>query len=523
VPTSVRSDRKMFNRRGHHRVPSPAKRADDYMEPLDTVYPMLSDSFFPEYSDPHPGFENPEAQYHERGNETGEFVKSTKYAGTPSTVALSPQYSYYAAGGGDKHTPLSLQADETMSSDDDSPTVQHPSQFPWLSPPPRKNPVMIPVLQTPSATTKDDLKENNSNENKDKNDEGEKKPTSVNKRRIGIAVVLLVSLVIAGIVLAFHMKKPSGKKNSDTSGDFSLQGIYYNGSSVATTKPAVPTLMGTFPDKNSSTPNGLGTPRPTLTIQPSQAPQPTVAPVVATNSPSQAPSTRPPTLKTNHPLLGRLQGVVPREQLLDPNTPQGEALIWMATVDALNSTSQMRILQRYAMTVLDVALHAPMPRLWSSRNLHECNWTGVICNEERHITRINWARQDLVGTIPAELSLLTQLESLDIAQNQLKGKLEPLFALEKLKHAFVFENNLTGTLSRNISNLQNLTKFFAGHNQLSGSLPSNLKMRPLGERNLSKKVSLFRPFNKVDAWLIYFAFCIDSFFLQNGLSCTTIA
>jgi hypothetical protein len=459
----------------HHRVPSPAKKEHDYMEPLDRIFPMLTGSFFPQYSDPHPGFDNPEAHYHERGEETVEFVKSTKYVGTPSTVAMSPHYSFYA-GEGDKHTPLSLQADETLSSEDESP-VQHPSQFPWLSPPPRKIPVM---LETPSATTRDDLKDNR----EDKSEDAGKHSTCLNKRRLGIVVLLLVSLLIVGIVIATKMTKPPAKENSNFSGDLSLVGIANSGS----VEPTVPTLVGATPNINSQPPNAHGTPRPTVSLHPSRAPRPTVAPSVATIPPTQAPTTRPPTLKTNHPLLGMLQGFVPREQLLDPNSPQGEALIWMATVDALNTTNEMRILQRYVMTVLDVALHSPTPRLWSSRNSHECSWTGVICNEQKHVTRINWARQELIGTIPAELGLLTHLESLDIAQNQLKGNLEPLYTLEKLKHAFVFENMLTGTLSRNISNLQNLTKLFAGHNQLSGSLPDGLKMRTVGKLNLFETV-----------------------------------
>ena len=80
-----------------------------------------------------------------------------------------------------------------------------------------------------------------------------------------------------------------------------------------------------------------------------------------------------------------------------------------------------------------------------------------------------------------ELGILTHLEKLDIAQNQLKGTLDPIYNLEKLEHAYLFENYLTGTLSRNIENCQNLTRLFIGHNQLEGSVPAGWKMRPLGK------------------------------------------
>jgi hypothetical protein len=286
------------------------------MEPLDRIFPMLTGSFFPQYSDPHPGFENPEVHYEERREEIMEFVKSNKYAGTPSTVAMSPHYSYSVADG-DKRTPLSLQADGTMSSEDESP-VQHPSQFPWLSPPPRKIPVIVPVLETPNGTTKNDLKDSNSNENEKKSDETEKQPSRLNRLRLGILGLLLVSLLIVGIVIATKMIKPPAKENSNFSDDLSLVGIANHGS----VEPTVPTLMGATPGTHSQPPNAYGSPRPTVSLQPSKAPRPTVAPSVATIPPTQAPSTRPPTLKTNHPLLGILQGFVPREQLLDPNTPQ---------------------------------------------------------------------------------------------------------------------------------------------------------------------------------------------------------
>ena len=452
------------NRRNQVRVPSPDKRAVEYLEPLDTEFPVLSNSFFPEYSTSHPGFENPSAVTNDRvDNDDGAFKITTnaKYAGTPSTIAMSPQYSYYSSGEeADKNTPLSLLADETSSSDHDMPTVQHPSQFPWLSPQPR---TMVRVYETPNGAISDDFKDNNNNNNNN-NKGSETKSQAYDKRRAGMILALVVSLLITVIVLATHLAKPSAN------------------SSNGTANVSTGTVIGTIPGWNiNGPPKEFATPRPTMTLQPSTAPRPTLAPTLATPAPSIAPTTRPPTLKTNHPLLGVLQGYVPRDQLLDPNTPQGEALIWLATSDALNTTSQSRLVQRYAMTVLDVALHAPAPRLWSNRNLHECNWTGVLCNEQRQITKINWARQELMGTVPAELGLLTSLESLDIAQNQLKGNLEPLYELDKLEHAFLFENMLTGTLSHNISNLQNLTKFMAGHNQLSGSIPSNLKMRPLRE------------------------------------------
>jgi hypothetical protein len=156
------------------------------------------------------------------------------------------------------------------------------------------------------------------------------------------------------------------------------------------------------------------------------------------------------------PILSELG--VTRDTLLDPSGFAGEALIWMVSKDLqLNDVnSDNRIAQRFALTLLDVALHAPAARVWSSRNIHECRWPGVTCDDQRWVTGINWARQDLAGTIPTELGLLSKLTSVDLAQNRLKGTLDPLYALESLKYAYVFENELTGTLSNDIENCGNL-------------------------------------------------------------------
>lgn len=440
---------------GHKAMPSPADRVDD--RELSKDFPMPS-SLFPQYSKSHPGFENPNGVGKEGYDDNEETVDFLASDGTPLSSMLSPKSNHskgVKSPDGDKQIPLHVQTDETMS--DDEEPVQHPSEFPCMSPPQKK--YIIPVFEKA-------------------NTDGAQVNSKWTRYRLWALLAVVLILLISIIAL---IARTTGGENGGTAS------INNEHSDSRTSAPTI-SIFGNGNGADAMLPPMKPTtPRPTdaPTIAPSIV-VPTVAPfterpVVITNRPTQDPTVRAPTLNRNHPFVGLLQAVSSLEDLVDPYTPQGEAVIWLATTDKQTPKAEQRIFQRYAMVVLDVALHAPSPRFWSSRNLHECRWPGVTCNEERHITEINWAREELTGTIPPELGLLTHLSSLDIAQNNLKGNIEPLYNLDKLKLAYLFENYLTGTISAELENCRNLTRFFAGHNQLSGSIPTNFKMRPLGK------------------------------------------
>lgn len=219
---------------------------------------------------------------------------------------------------------------------------------------------------------------------------------------------------------------------------------------------------------------------------------------LASSSPSRRPSsspTRQPVDLTDSRFLVYLQDVVDTpETLKDISTPQGRALEWLEYEDQFEldilelteDTSDDRkeamlrnLYQRFALLTLDFALHDTLEGTkWSFPRVHVCLWTGIKCNVNSDVTGINWARQDLPGTLPNEIGLLTNVASLDIAQNQVKGTLDPLYKLTKAKDIFIFENQLTGSLTTGLENCRNLTRFMAGHNFLSGHLPS-LQMRRL--------------------------------------------
>ncbi len=112
----------------------------------------------------------------------------------------------------------------------------------------------------------------------------------------------------------------------------------------------------------------------------------------------------------------------------------------------------------------------------------ECEWDGVGCEnidnttDTTVVTKIRWDYKNLDGWISPTLSLLTDLVSLDLSNNALKGPIpESLYELTDLEEIYLFKNEMSGTLSTSIGNLDKLRRLHLSHNAFSGSLPNELK------------------------------------------------
>ncbi|MCK5354233.1 MAG: hypothetical protein KAJ63_03880, partial [Methyloprofundus sp.] len=90
---------------------------------------------------------------------------------------------------------------------------------------------------------------------------------------------------------------------------------------------------------------------------------------------------------------------------------------------------------------------------WLGEEGTECEWFGIDCSESRHGKRIMiaLAHNGLKGFIPAEISQISTIRSLDLSNNQLTGSIPAEIGL--------------------ISSLGNLN---LSHNQLSGAIPDEL-------------------------------------------------
>jgi hypothetical protein len=135
---------------------------------------------------------------------------------------------------------------------------------------------------------------------------------------------------------------------------------------------------------------------------------------------------------------------------------------------------------------------------WMGEAGTECDWQGITCSNDS-VTLIRFYNNALTGTIPAELSNLKSLTSLNLGDNSLTGTIpselsnlksltylylglnsltgtipSELGNLTKLTQLLLFSNSLTGTIPSELGNLTNLTRLYLNNNSLTGSIPSEL-------------------------------------------------
>ncbi|MCY3543602.1 MAG: hypothetical protein OXH22_06125 [Chloroflexi bacterium] len=102
-------------------------------------------------------------------------------------------------------------------------------------------------------------------------------------------------------------------------------------------------------------------------------------------------------------------------------------------------------------------------------------WHGVTTDDEGSVTEIYLIGNNLVGTIPAELGGMYNLEGLYLARNQLSGAIPPeLGNLHNLETLMLFRNELSGAIPSELGSLASLKELHLGRNQLSGAIPVTL-------------------------------------------------
>ncbi|GMY04785.1 receptor-like kinase TMK4 [Fagus crenata] len=123
-------------------------------------------------------------------------------------------------------------------------------------------------------------------------------------------------------------------------------------------------------------------------------------------------------------------------------------------------------------TLLEVAAPLGYPiklaNSWTGNNA--CNdWTFIICDSQASIITVNFAKQQLVGTISPAFGNLTSLRNLYLNDNKLTGSIPDALAnLTTLQALNVSNNNLTGLIPK-FSSTVTLTTI---GNPLLGSSPS---------------------------------------------------
>jgi Leucine-rich repeat (LRR) protein len=104
-----------------------------------------------------------------------------------------------------------------------------------------------------------------------------------------------------------------------------------------------------------------------------------------------------------------------------------------------------------------------------------CDWYGVICDNGPNVSELNLSDNELTGTIPSGLGVLSQLTIFDLSDNELTGAIpSDLGDLSALTDLYLSQNELSGSIPSVLGGLAELRALDLSDNQLSGTIPSVL-------------------------------------------------
>jgi hypothetical protein len=170
---------------------------------------------------------------------------------------------------------------------------------------------------------------------------------------------------------------------------------------------------------------------------------------------------------------------------LDPLSPQGRALQWLESDVLTSKMLGWRMLQRFSLAVIYFALngeHWFNHSAWISSQ-DECAWfrateyllDGDPCDSSGQFVFLGLPDNNVSGSIPPELSLLTKLEVINLRDNIVSGSIPD--GIESLTnvHSFILGGNrLNGTIPSELRLMFKLTRIIFEKNNLSGTLPSKI-------------------------------------------------
>jgi len=105
----------------------------------------------------------------------------------------------------------------------------------------------------------------------------------------------------------------------------------------------------------------------------------------------------------------------------------------------------------------------------------EKDWFGIWVSGDNHVFSIGMDNNNLKGTIPKELGNLNTLTSLQFSDNPLDGSIPPeLGNLSNLMYLNLSHNKLSGSIPSELGNLKSLKSISLNFNKLTGVIPSEL-------------------------------------------------
>ena len=102
-------------------------------------------------------------------------------------------------------------------------------------------------------------------------------------------------------------------------------------------------------------------------------------------------------------------------------------------------------------------------------------WIGVTATSEERVTALNLRDNNLNGSLPREIGQLTGLTALNLSFNNVTGPLPPdLGLLTELTELNLFNNALSGPIPSQLGRLARLEQLMLAANRLTGIIPAEL-------------------------------------------------
>lgn len=157
----------------------------------------------------------------------------------------------------------------------------------------------------------------------------------------------------------------------------------------------------------------------------------------------------------------------------------GQITVTSASLEAVNSnTTSGDLLLLFKASIKNWNKTAATFQGWTNDTKAVCTWTGVACNSNNDITKLDLSRAGFVSPLPTQLAFLTKLVTLNLSFNSFSGALPASWgdqSFGNLQTLDLTSNRLTQTLPAawgRTDGFPNLTSLQLRNNQISGSLPS---------------------------------------------------
>ena len=191
-----------------------------------------------------------------------------------------------------------------------------------------------------------------------------------------------------------------------------------------------------------------------------------------------------------------------QQALEDPASPQSLAFNWLKEEYAPVDYTNAQFAQKFSLATFYFATGGEewtQDENWLESE-DECQWYSNrddVCDTERNYTALSFPSNNLIGTLPGEISLLDRMLHLNLPSNELKGEIPSQIAdLNQLVKLDLSDNQLTGPLPDGLSSLRDsLDSLFLDSNQgINGTIPNswslltNLKQLTLQGTSVSGSV-----------------------------------